>query len=906
MDPPLRDKIASFKGIQALQDIGSGKHADGYDDEQFGQAEDSHRQRCAAFRRAHAAAASNRKPPDTTIIPATQIVQGDARVAGQATPMCFGGLPPPTGNTPTQQPLSSSQQSSDGDVEIIRVTPLPRQSHQGQQTRPGKARRRATADDSPSDTSIIPDSTRRPRPGLSSTAASPSSANGSGSKRRATHPLARVLNNTSPTSPSQAPAASTAVSAKDMSPSVSTASARGRKGKDSLKMVPEDRQVFKGLSFYYVPNNDINAVRKARITKAREHGATWARHLSERPTHAIVDKLLGWDNIVSEDGWPGESALVVVNEDYPLHCISYRKLVNPQQPQYLVRGAPAPVPASPTPVIVPATAVPEPESSAATETSEVSLKLKPKHNNPARWDYVPPDNTPPRSEEASAAQQSSAESRVPQSQPGNTKRKALAAGDDVHEVGDEERDCPLPSQDLGLDGVSHISETVLLQDSDPAAQPDTSEDDEDELLSCIRDIKDSTDEVRDLLGTTGTDEEDAESDTGPATQSSTTRRTTRSTARSATVTTKGTWQDQFACMRAGAQGADAGNPNSRTIELLQGMLDHNEQVNDQWRTMSYKKAIAALKRHPERVTTAEQARGIRGIGQNIGDKIEEIVRTDRLRKLEYVQNDPQFQVLQLFLKIYGVGIKQAQQWMAKGYTTLEDVRARAQLNAGQKVGLEHFDDLNTRIPRVEVAALGQFVMAAAAELDASIELIIGGSYRRGSRSSGDIDFIVTKKGTSSTDPLVPFLHALVEKLYAEGFLTATLSSLAAEVKQGHGSKWHGCCVLPADSPAAQHMREHDAGWKPVWRRIDFLLVPDAELGAAMIYFTGDDIFNRSLRLLADKKGMRLNQRGLYRDVLRGPKRVKMTEGELVEGHDEKRIFEILGVKWREPHERWCQ
>lgn len=81
--------------------------------------------------------------------------------------------------------------------------------------------------------------------------------------------------------------------------------------------------------------------------------------------------------------------------------------------------------------------------------------------------------------------------------------------------------------------------------------------------------------------------------------------------------------------------------------------------------------------------------------------------------------------------------------------------------------------------------------------------------------------------------------------------------------------------------------------------------PETEYGAALIYFTGNDIFNRSIRLLASRKSMRLNQRGLYKDVIRGSKREKLTEGELVEGKSEKRIFEILGVQWREPHERWC-
>jgi DNA polymerase lambda/DNA polymerase IV len=142
-------------------------------------------------------------------------------------------------------------------------------------------------------------------------------------------------------------------------------------------------------------------------------------------------------------------------------------------------------------------------------------------------------------------------------------------------------------------------------------------------------------------------------------------------------------------------------------------------------------------------------------------------------------------------------------------------------------------------------------------------------------------------------------------LTRRGFLVATLASLHGRHHNASiaGSKWHGCCVLPPEaSPGGGRETTPRA---PIWRRIDFLLVPETEFGAALIYFTGNDIFNRSMRLLASRKGMRLNQRGLYKEVMRGPGRVKVTEGELVEGRDEKKIFEILGVKWREPRERWC-
>ena len=63
----------------------------------------------------------------------------------------------------------------------------------------------------------------------------------------------------------------------------------------------------------------------------------------------------------------------------------------------------------------------------------------------------------------------------------------------------------------------------------------------------------------------------------------------------------------------------------------------------------------------------------------------------------------------------------------------------------------------------------------------------------------------------------------------------------ALARHDDGTKWHG----------ASRIGGPDSN-KP-WRRIDFLLVPEEEMGAALLYFTGNDIFNRSMRLLASKK-----------------------------------------------------
>jgi DNA polymerase IV len=217
--------------------------------------------------------------------------------------------------------------------------------------------------------------------------------------------------------------------------------------------------------------------------------------------------------------------------------------------------------------------------------------------------------------------------------------------------------------------------------------------------------------------------------------------------------------------------------------------------------------------------------------------------------------------------------------------------AHAKLTNNQRLGIEHYDDLLQRIPREEVTALADIVRAASATVDSEVEVTIGGSYRRGAATSGDLDCLMTKPCTKSSNELLYFLHNLVMRLTDSGFLVAPLAQPSK--RDSSGSKWHGCCVLPG-SP------------KPIWRRIDLLLVPETELGAALIYFTGDDIFNRSIRLLAGRKYNRsLNQRGLYKNVMRGPGRVKLNDGELEEAADEKKIFAILGVPWRPPEQRIC-
>jgi DNA polymerase IV len=632
---------------------------------------------------------------------------------------------------------------------------------------------------------------------------------------------------------------------------------RKRACKDvSITLVPEDQRIFKDCTFYYIPSDDTAPLRRIRITKAREYGVNWTKVLTQATTHVVVDKLLTYNDVMEflKLEIPPKD-VIMVNEDYPIDCISSRFLLDPIQERYSInkldeikQGV---------------------ESHSAGENANASLQFKATKSRLRESDCNPPNQTPPRSQYSTQVDQ-------------------LKQNADIASHTD--------SWDVSTSATSNtaLSERRLLMqissgvDFDGSPCAGSLHDELNELINVARTLKDIplSDDEDGHDNRPPSREESEDSGSEESTRRHWSRGKSKTNDKSKNTSFS---QENFSCMTGGTGAIAGNNPNTRTIEVLQKMADIYMRSKDEWRHISYRKAIGTLKKWPVKITSYEQAVAIPTIGDRIAKKIEEIVFTNRLRRLENALTEPSDRILQTFMEIYGVGLKQGWAWVMQGHKTLEDLKAHADLTPNQLLGIKHYDDLLTRIPREEVTALGNIVKTHSADIDSEVEVIIGGSYRRGALSSGDIDCLVTKPGTSSSVDLLPFLKRLVARLTAIGFLVA---ALAVSSGKGSGSKWHGCCVLPG-SP------------NPIWRRIDFLLVPQTELGAALIYFTGDDIFNRSIRLLSGRKGWRLNQRGLYRDVMRGPGRNKVTEGTLIEGADEKKIFAILGVPWRPPEQRIC-
>ncbi|KAJ3749331.1 Nucleotidyltransferase, partial [Lentinula detonsa] len=330
----------------------------------------------------------------------------------------------------------------------------------------------------------------------------------------------------------------------------------------------------------------------------------------------------------------------------------------------------------------------------------------------------------------------------------------------------------------------------------------------------------------------------------------------------------------------------------RKLEELQELHKVKPTEDDHWRVYSYSKSIRALRAHPTRIKSLEDAQKIPGIGKKTAQKIMEIIETGDLQRIAYERTED-VKVVSIFTKIYGVGIQTATMWYARGCRTIEDLcngLGDVTLNEGQKIGIKFYDDLNSRMPREEAKAIFELIKPIALRIDPKLVVEIMGSYRRGKADCGDIDILITRCPDDGRKHEGDVLHELLQKLHIAGILTEDLP--LPDYSKPLEAVYHGLCRLP-NVPGTRR------------RCIDCLTVPWSSKGGALLYYTGDDMFNCLMRLLANKMGYSLNQRGLYAGVVRDPRNctVKLNTGNLITSETEVEIFKALGVPWREPHER---
>ncbi|GMK59721.1 hypothetical protein CspeluHIS016_0803270 [Cutaneotrichosporon spelunceum] len=335
--------------------------------------------------------------------------------------------------------------------------------------------------------------------------------------------------------------------------------------------------------------------------------------------------------------------------------------------------------------------------------------------------------------------------------------------------------------------------------------------------------------------------------------------------------------------------AHDGTPKEGPNEWLAVQFDklhhvyEGQQGKNEFAIRGYQRAAGILRRTDVPITGGAQARKIKGIGESLAQRIDEFLE-GRLGRA-YYEDTVEARTIATFKDVYGVGKNFAAELYRKGARSIEDLKTKEYgLTAGQRIGVELYDDLISRIPRDECRQLFDLIRVAALAIDSKLWIEIMGSYRRGAETSGDVDILITRNTADKLDHS-GVLKRLVHTLRSSGVITHDLST--PHDWYDLEAKWMGVGRVPGGK----------------YRRIDILIVPFENWGAALIYFTGNEVFNRSLRLYARKQGYSLNQRGLFRGVIRDRKGNKIADGEMVASRTEEEIFDVLGIRWRPPHQR---
>ena len=228
---------------------------------------------------------------------------------------------------------------------------------------------------------------------------------------------------------------------------------------------------------------------------------------------------------------------------------------------------------------------------------------------------------------------------------------------------------------------------------------------------------------------------------------------------------------------------------------------------------------------------------IDGIGKKINDKIIQIrtTRTNLARVNDIIlEKESKFDMT----KIYGVGFKLREKIEAK-YGKVKDVQELIELNNKHNflnkkhmIGLKHFEDILLRIPRAEMAGHDDFISDIIGQGNIDVKCEITGSYRRKNTTSGDIDILVTSTGENYIAKYKQF----VDELIRIGYISDILA---------YGdNKFMGMCILP--------------GCKN-YRRLDIIVTTPDQHYFELLYFTGNDEFNKQMRSYALEKGFSLSQ-----------------------------------------------
>jgi DNA polymerase (family 10) len=326
--------------------------------------------------------------------------------------------------------------------------------------------------------------------------------------------------------------------------------------------------------------------------------------------------------------------------------------------------------------------------------------------------------------------------------------------------------------------------------------------------------------------------------------------------------------------------------NKELAKIFYEIADYLEMEGIQFKPYAYEKAAITLETLEEDVEEIynrgglEALKEIPGVGESIALKIEEYLKTGKIKYYEEFKKKIPVN-LEEIIAVEGMGPKKAKVLYEKlGIKNLKDLEKAAKehkiaplFGFGEKTeknileGIEFVKRAKGRFLLGDILPKVKEVEERLKSLKEVEKIDVAGSVRRRKETIGDVDFLVILKDAEPTRNL-KFKRGTDAERVMDFF-----TSLPGIIKiWGKGT-----------TKASVRLKE---GFD-----MDIRVLPKRSYGSALQYFTGSKEHNIALRKIAIDKGLKLSEYGLFR----GPK--------MIAGENEEGIYEKLGMEWMPPEMR---
>ncbi len=316
----------------------------------------------------------------------------------------------------------------------------------------------------------------------------------------------------------------------------------------------------------------------------------------------------------------------------------------------------------------------------------------------------------------------------------------------------------------------------------------------------------------------------------------------------------------------------SGVSNKSVAETLREIGEHLAMKNVPFKPRAYEKAAGVIEGLEEEVADIYKAGGrkaleaIPGVGVSIAEKIEEFMKTGKVKYLEGLERKTPVDLAGLS-RIEGLGPKSIKTLYQK-----LDIRTVAELEAAATAGkIAKLEGFGAKKEENILKGIGfakssggrfvlGFVMAEIHEVERRLaglrgmeQVTVAGSVRRHKETIGDADILVISQ---EPKPIMDFFVAMPEVV---NVIAKGVTKSSVKLKSG--------------------------------MNVDLRVVPRESYGAALNYFTGSKDHNVALRRMAMAKGWKLNEYGLFRGA------------RMIAGKTEEDLYKIFGMDYIEPELR---